>query len=917
MSGSESGAIEFRLFGPVEAARSENVLPVGGKRQQALVALLLLDPGRPFAAEWLAEELWQGVPPPGAQVTLRSYVSRLRSALGVPISSGPAGYALVVAPEQVDAVRFERLMRDGREALARGAPRRAAERLKVALDLWRGQPFADLGGEGALRVEADRLEELRLLALEDLMDAELQLGGGAELVDGLEALVGEHPYRERLWQHLMLALYRSQRQAEALEAYQRAYKVLGKELGLEPSEKLKALEQAILRHEVEPATPPEERHNLPAPLTNFIGREVELGEITSLLEETRLLTLTGVGGVGKTRLALEAGRRALPASPDGVYFVDLSAIADPALVHRHVAGALDVGDQGDSGLEDALTARLRDAELLLVLDNCEHLRGACAELIQRLLSACSRLRVLATSRESLGATGEVDYAVPPLAAPEAVDLFLIRARAVRPRLTDDDRARQAAATICADLDELPLAIELAAARAKALSLEDIAAGLADRFRFLVSWRRLTPTRHRTLREAMDWSYELLSKEEQRFFANLSIFAGGFTLDACARVCLDGDQQRSHELIERLVDASLVTLDERRNRMRYRQLETVRQYAAERLQEDPCAAAETSRAHSRFFVEMLGDGDAGAPYGAQGAVLDDDLENLRAAIDNAVARADIETELGLIGGIWRYWWVRGYLDEGRARIASALERADGLSGLAVVRVLLGAAGLAFAQGAYEPARAFAERAFTEARAAGSATHEAVALNTLGVTAMRQHDYDLARRSLEKSVTLEEQLGGDPLAAKLNLGVVELEAGRPEAAVPIFEDVRARHRENGNTHGVGWPSLNLGIAVFRLGEYERAGAYWEEARAAFEAVGFPANVGRAVLGLAAVESRIGAPERAARLLGHADALLGELGVAEDDFMPELALTVESTLRSQLGDHEFSAAREEGFSSARPSA
>jgi len=340
---------------------------------------------------------------------------------------------------------------------------------------------------------------------------------------------------------------------------------------------------------------------------------------------------------------------------------------------------------------------------------------------------------------------------------------------------------------------------------------------------------------------------------------------------------------------------------------------VRQYATEKLQEDPSAAEETSRAHGRFFVELLGDPD-GVPDEAQGAVLDDDLENLRAAIDNATARGDIEMELRLVAGIWRYWWVRGYLDEGRARIESALERAAGRRGLPVVRILIGAAGLAFAQGDYERARPLAERALAEARAAGSGMHEGVALNTLGVTAMRQHDYDLARRSLQRAVAVDERLGFDSLAAKLNLGVVELEAGRPEAAVPIFEHVRERHREMGNEHGGGWPSLNLGVAVFQLGDYERAAAHWEEARVAFEAVGFQANVGRAVLGLAAVESRIGAPEMAARLLGQADALLGELGAAEDDFMPGLASTLESALRSQLGDQAFSAARQEGFSATR---
>ena len=335
-----------------------------------------------------------------------------------------------------------------------------------------------------------------------------------ELVEELETLVREEPFRERLWGHLMLALYRGGRQADALAAYRRARSLLVEEIGVEPGEELKELEQAILRHDVPPVTPPGERHNLPAPLTSFVGREAELAEVAQLLGQRRLVTLTGVGGAGKTRLVLEAAERALPDFLEGITFVDLSGLADPALVAREAAGAFNVREQGDEAIEIRLVAHLRDVDLLLVLDNCEHVREACGELARDLLAACPRIRILATSREALGVPGEADYEVPPLGLPapaadeaelrssEAVRLFLARAREARPRLEDDDRVLASAARICRDLDGLPLALELAAARAKALSLEEIASRLADRFRFLVSWRRLTAARHRTLEEAM-------------------------------------------------------------------------------------------------------------------------------------------------------------------------------------------------------------------------------------------------------------------------------------------------------------------------------------------------------------------------------------------------------------------------------
>ena len=277
-------SFELRLLGTVEAARGGARVSLGGPRQRALLALLAIQPGRPLAAERLVEELWHGTPPAGAATTLRSYLSRLRAALGddAVIQADSGTYVLEVEPERVDARRFERLAGEGHEALARGAVGRAAERLRAALELW-GEPFAGLADGGALGLEAARLEEVRLHALEARIEAELALGGADELVEELETLVREEPFRERLWRHLMLALYRGGRQADALAAYRRARSLLVEELGVEPGEELKELEQAILRHEVPPVTPPGERHNLPAPLTSFVGREAELAELGAVL----------------------------------------------------------------------------------------------------------------------------------------------------------------------------------------------------------------------------------------------------------------------------------------------------------------------------------------------------------------------------------------------------------------------------------------------------------------------------------------------------------------------------------------------------------------------------------------------------------------------------------------------------------
>jgi predicted ATPase/DNA-binding SARP family transcriptional activator len=909
--GSESAAIEFRLLGPVEAVRNGSVLPLGGKRQRALLALLLLDAGQPVAADRLAEELWHGAPPPGVQMTLPSYVSRLRAALDIEISSTAAGYALEVLPERVDAIRFERQIAEGREALARRAPRKAAEGLKAALELWRGRPFADVGGEGALRMEAERLDELRLLASEGRVEAELQLGSGPELVEELEVLVAEHPYRERLWQHLMLALYRAQRQADALEAYQRAYKILGDELGLEPSDELKALEQAILRHEVEPAMRPEERHNLPAPLTSFVGRELELTEIARLLDDNRLVMLTGIGGAGKTRLALEVARRALPEFPDGVYFVDLSAISDPALIQRNVAASLEIGDQRDSALEDALVARLRDADLLLVLDNCEHLLQACSELIHRLLSACPQLRVLATSREFLGAPGEVDYAVPALAAADAVELFLIRARAVRPRLEDDDGAREAAAAICADLDDLPLAIELAAARAKALSLEEIATRLSDRFRFLVSWRRLTPTRHRTLREAMDWSYDLLSPDEQLLFAGLSVFTGGFTLPAVVAVCLHGDEERALNLVERLVEASLVVAEEREDGMRYRLLETVRQYAAERL-EGTAAAGETRAAHAAYYLE-LAERCRRDVYEHGTATLNrlaPEDANLRTALLHLGPSGPGGCELRLCAALWSYWWLRGEVAEGRQRLAAALERDTDTPVAARADALLGASTFALRQGDHGAAAALAEEG-VELSAQLDELALARARVALGNAAGSVGDPDRAKRLYDESASAFRAADRtwELSNVLMNMSDLVLNSGDLDAAQEIASESLALARVLGEDIGVALNLGNLAFIALERGETDRAFELLAEGLERALGVGFGEWIAIMLVGLAAVACTRGGDRRAAELLGASERMLDDTGAALDSIEARVHARTRATVRERLGEETFAEALESG--------
>jgi predicted ATPase/DNA-binding SARP family transcriptional activator len=669
--------MEMLLLGPVQAVRLGREVRLGGPKQRAVLALLLVDPGRVVPAANLIEALWPGEEPPGARGTLRSYVSRLRTALGAdaPLIARGGGYAITVAPGQVDSVRFEGLVKAGQDALTAGEPAAAASPFAEALALWRGPALADVAEVEPLAREAARLEELRLTAVEGGAEAELALGRHAEVVGELERLVAEYPLRERLWRLLVLALYRAERQADALAAYRRAREMLATELGLEPGQELRRMEQAVLRQDV-PAPPLRARHNLPSPLTSFVGRDQDLAALGVLVGEARLVTLTGTGGTGKTRLALELAAGIADRFGDGVWLADLAGISDAALVAAQVMTALGVRQTAGMPVIEALRYRLRSAELLLVLDNCEHMLEACAELAGELLRSSPGLRVLATSREPVGIPGEVVYMLQPLAVPPesadaqaaaagaAVRLFLDRASAARGGASARVAPIEVAGRICRALDGLPLAIELAAARMGTLSAAEIEAQLADRFRFLAYRRPVADRRHQALQAAIDWSYDLLTVPERVMFAELSVFAGGFGLAQVAEVCAGGDRAAALEVIDRLAAKSLVTADPSEHQTRYRLLETVRQYAADRLAETGQARAAL-QLHAGAFLRL-------AKRERKLAALALDHDNFRAALEWSLASRDSAGPL-LARALGDFWLTRGLLLEARAWLERALAR----------------------------------------------------------------------------------------------------------------------------------------------------------------------------------------------------------------------------------------------------
>ncbi|MEV0400519.1 BTAD domain-containing putative transcriptional regulator [Actinoallomurus sp. NPDC050550] len=636
--------MRFGILGETRAWRDDGAeVPLGGPARRALLTLLLVRPGEVVSADRLGDE----IDPDGALSAhaLQSQVSRLRTALGseAAIERAGAGYRIVVPPDDVDACRFERLAQDGRAALRDGDAERAVTLLRDALELWRGPALADIAEGETAQAAAVRLEEQRLGALEGRIEAELRLGENR--VPELRELVGRHPLRERPAALLMRALAAEGGQAEALVVFEATRRRLADDLGADPSAELTALHRELLSADPSPspAAPP-------VPLTAFVGRDDEVAEVADLLRVARLVTLIGPGGVGKTRLSVQVAG----AVTDEVCFVELASLRDGAGLPQALLGALGLRENGlhlGSGAQtplDRLITALSDRVLLLVLDNCEHVVDDAAALAARLLATCPRLRVLATSREPLGVIGEHLMQVRPLDAQAAVRLFTDRAQAVQRGFTADPELVR---RICAALDDLPLAIELAAARLRTLHVGDLAARLDDRLGVTARGSRGVDDRHRTLRAVVAWSWDLLPEPEQRAARRFAVFAGGATAESAVRVC-DTDP----DTLESLLDKSLLEF----TGGRYRMLETIRAYAAERL--DASREGEPVRcAHARHLLELVRTADPHLRRAEQLEwlpVLAAEHGDLLAAVRWAVEAQDVETALDLIAAASHYLWIRG-------------------------------------------------------------------------------------------------------------------------------------------------------------------------------------------------------------------------------------------------------------------
>jgi predicted ATPase/DNA-binding SARP family transcriptional activator len=684
--------MEFGILGPLEVRADGRAVQLGGARPRAVFAVLALHANQPVSAERLAVALWGEDAPPSAVKTVQVYVARLRKAVGDPdvLVTTPAGYRLRVGPGELDAEQFERLVAAGREALVAGRAEDAAIRLREALELWRGPPLAELASAPFAPAEIARLEEERLMALEVRVEADLAAGRHAELVGELQQLTGEHPWRERLHAQRMLALYRSGRQADALEAYRRAREVLIEQLGIEPGSELHDMQQAILDQDPAldaPAVAAGRTHHpsLPDPPNALIGRAAELEDIAGRLCDrgTRLLTLLGPGGVGKTRLALAAAARVEAQFDDGAAFASLAPLADPAELAAAIAAALGVPSEGRATSTEALVGFVAGREILLVLDNFEHLLAG-ASLPADLLARCPGLTVLATSREPLRLAAERLYAVDPLAVPPegdaplpgdqrypSVALFVDRAVAHAPDVRLDRRSSPHIHHLCRRLDGLPLALELAAARVGLLEVDELAERIDEALALLTRGTRDAPERQRTLRATIDWSYRLLSDSERRAFGRMALFPGGVELAVAEQVT-----DASIDELDSLVAKQLVVRHARRLSM----LETIREYALEKLDQDPDADLVRERL-ARWCVALAGETGPRLrtrDFASSLARLDREMPNIRTALSWAIDAGRHDDALRLVAELRPYWAYSARWQEGLRWTEAALERAESAS-----------------------------------------------------------------------------------------------------------------------------------------------------------------------------------------------------------------------------------------------
>lgn len=960
-------SLQIRLLGPFSVRVQHRPLPPLRTRKHAwLLALLILRYNRPVDRLWLASTLWPDSEEAEARKNLRNTLYELRRALGdqaVRLQS-PTGVTLSLdlSGVEVDLLAFD-------AALTKGDSPELMVRLY-------GGPLLEGCTEEWVFVERERREQEYLEALESLAKAEVQSGRVGRAVQHLRICVGVDPLREGAQRTLMSALAESGGFAGSTEVYRAFRLLLHEELQTTPASETTALYERIrvrARQKaavanvsqdstaatrssdplpIEPHVP---IHNLPAQRTSFVGRQQQIAQVKVLLSNARLLTLTGSGGCGKTRLSLRAASEMTDTYPDGVWLVELASLAEPTLVPHAVALVLGLNEGRDGSIIQTLTDNLRTRNLLLVLDNCEHLVSACAALASALLDACPGVKLLSTSRERLGVAGEQIYRVPSLSFPDtgqiptvqsANQYESVRLLVERARLIDADFALTpenipVIAQICRRLDGIPLGIELAAARVNSLSLDEIQTRLDQRFHLLRGSDRAALPRHQTLRALIDWSYDLLQAQEKLLLQRLSVFAGGWTLVAAEQVgageSADGGTIEAWEVLDlmtSLVDKSLVLAETHGEASRYRLLETVRQYAWDKLDESGESEALRER-HLDYFLEFAEEAEpklTGSEQIEWLNRLEIEHDNLRSALEWAMDAGEAESgrvregetvpserqtanaehyALRLAGSLWRFWEVRGYITEGRQRLASALARDVNQRDKPRKKALTGAGALAHSQGDYLAASMLFEESLTIMRELGDKSGIASSLGNLGAVAHGQGDFAAARTLCEESLTIMRELGNNrgTSAALNNLGTIANDQGDFAAARALHEESLTISRELEDKRGISVSLDNLGEVAYNRGDFARARELYMENLAICLELGNRHGVVWPLEAFASFAFKGNRAETSAILWGAAEVLREQIGRPLPPNRSEQYDRNVAEVKQALGDGAFEAAWEKG--------
>ncbi|MEA2972980.1 MAG: hypothetical protein QOG82_1438 [Actinomycetota bacterium] len=850
---------------------------LGGARARLAFAVLVLERPRPVDRFHLAEVLWPNALPPSWEAALRVVMSRVRAFLGATglsaadvLTSSHGCYQLSLPRDVVVDVEAAAAAADAAEAAwADGEVQLALAAASDVRDIT-GRPFM-AGAEGEWLDAARRRQRAqRVRALDVLARSSLRVGDAARAVDAAQELLSLDPYRDASHVLIMEVHRAAGNRAQALRAYGWCRHVLAEELGVDPAPETEALYRSLLREEhsrgrgreaawatAGVAQPP---NNLPAQLTSFVGRGRELGEVRRLLEGDRLVTVTGPAGSGKTRLALEVAGRSLAAHTGGTWFVDLAPVGDGAQVARAVAAAVGVVEPQPNTLVDTLIDHLRPQEAILVVDNCEHVLEATSTLVDALLRACPLLWVLATSRQHLGVPGEVVWRIPALSTPEPGSvtsieavleyegprLFVDRSRAVVADHFFTDADATALAELCHRLDGNPLGIELAAACVSALDVEQIAARLDDRFRLLTLGPRTGHARHQSLQRAVEWSHDLLTVRHQALLRRLSVFAGGFTLEAAEEIGVLRDVHSSDvhssdvhssdvhssdvlDLLIGLVNCSLVSSQTSGGQARFGLLETIRHFARDRLVESG-EEGVARRAHLGWCVSLVARAEpelSGPDQEVWFERIDGEIENLRSALEWACGQGLGDDALRLAGPLTLYWHVRGYYPEGRRWMEAALATGADVGPLVRAKALWGLGFMAVYLGDAATATPAVEEALALARSEGSAVGTARAMTLLGELASWQ-DGDAAHRILEESVALAREAGDSwSLAYSLiSRALADVTNGTAPAARPVVVEALEVARQANDTRNLLRGSLCLGWVGLLEGDYS-SGSAAEEA------------------------------------------------------------------------------------------